>query len=244
MARARNLKPSMFKNEILGVADPLYTILFEGLWCHADREGRLEDRPMRLKAEIFPYRNVEMDVMLIWLDDNKFIKRYEVNGEKYIQIINFKKHQNPHKKEVASTIPEPVQNSTSPGISGTGRADSLNPLTLTPNPLDSAKPQSVSAPFINLTLNTGEEFPIYENQIAEWGTLFPAVDVRQELRAMRAWCISNPRNRKTRTGILKFVTSWLSRSQNKAKPGGTHDARERVDNSAIARVRRANNINR
>ena len=43
--RARNLKPSIFKNELLAVADPLYTLVFEGLWCLADREGRLEDRP-------------------------------------------------------------------------------------------------------------------------------------------------------------------------------------------------------
>ena len=51
MARSRNIKPSLFKNEVLGVADPLYTILFEGLWVLADREGRLEDRPLRIKAE-------------------------------------------------------------------------------------------------------------------------------------------------------------------------------------------------
>lgn len=51
MARSRNIKPGLFKNEVLGVADPIYTILFQGLWVLADREGRLEDRPMRIKAE-------------------------------------------------------------------------------------------------------------------------------------------------------------------------------------------------
>lgn len=136
------MKPSLFKNEILGTADPLYTILFEGLWCNSDREGRLEDRPMRLKAEIFPYREgIDLDAMLTWLASHKdgdgnpeFIIRYSVGGQKYIQIINFKKHQNPHVKESASTIPAPGLPDAEPGNTGTSRADSLNPITLTPNP--------------------------------------------------------------------------------------------------------------
>lgn len=108
MARARNIKPGLFRNEILGIADPLYTILFEGLWVLADREGRLEDRPLRIKADIFPYRDgLSMDSMLDWLAVNGFIVRYEVSGAKYIEILNFKKHQNPHKNETESEIPAP-----------------------------------------------------------------------------------------------------------------------------------------
>ncbi len=69
MARARNIKPGLFKNEILGVAEPIYTLLFEGLWLLADREGRLEDRPLRIKAEIFPYREgLDLVSMLGWLE--------------------------------------------------------------------------------------------------------------------------------------------------------------------------------
>lgn len=106
MARARNIKPGLFKNEILGTADPLYTILFEGLWILADREGRLENRPLRIKAEIFPYREgLDIVAMLGWLEDNSFIQRYSVKGESFIQILKFSKHQNPHKNEAASAIP-------------------------------------------------------------------------------------------------------------------------------------------
>lgn len=100
--------------------------------------------------------------------------------------------------------------------------------------------ETSSAPVVLIPLNNGEDFPIHENQCAEWGTLFPAVDVPQELRAMRAWCIANPRNRKTRSGVLRFATSWLTRAQNSARPNGaTHAPRERIDNSAPARVERA-----
>lgn len=76
---------------------------------------------------------------------------------------------------------------------------------------------SGSPPFITLTANDGSEIPITDSQCEEWGTLFPAVDVPQELRNMRAWLIANPRNRKTASGMPRFATSWLSRAQNAAR---------------------------
>ncbi len=99
MARARNLKPGFFLNDELAECDPLARLLFAGLWCIADREGRLEDRPKRIKAEILPYDDCDVDKFLNDLQSHGFIKRYEVDGKRYIQIINFKKHQNPHIKE-------------------------------------------------------------------------------------------------------------------------------------------------
>jgi len=107
MARSRNIKPSLFKNELLGVADPMLTILFSGLWCLADRAGRLEDRPLRIKAEIFPYRdNTNINVYLTELERLGFIHRYSVDGLNIIQVVNFDKHQNPHKTERPSELPE------------------------------------------------------------------------------------------------------------------------------------------
>ena len=66
-----------------------------------------------------------------------------------------------------------------------------------------------------LPLNDGSLFPISKSQIAEWGELYPAVDVMQECREMKGWLSAHPSRRKTRRGILKFVHSWLSREQDK-----------------------------
>lgn len=111
--RARNIKPGIFKNEVLGTRDPLLTIIFEGLWCEADKEGRLEDRPLRLKAEILPYReNIDFNGYLTELSRLGFIQRYEVDNNPYIQVLNFKKHQNPHHTEKDSTIP-PIEKAVS-----------------------------------------------------------------------------------------------------------------------------------
>ena len=52
--RARNIKPGSFKNEDLCEIEPLGRLVLIGLWCVADREGKLEDRPKRIKAELFP----------------------------------------------------------------------------------------------------------------------------------------------------------------------------------------------
>ncbi len=107
MARARNIKPGFFSNDAL-VELPFETrLLFIGLWTLADREGRLEDRPKRIRAQLFAYDAVNCDEMLDALAAAGFIERYSVDGFKCVQIINFLKHQVPHHKEAASELPAP-----------------------------------------------------------------------------------------------------------------------------------------
>lgn len=113
MARARNLKPSFFTNDILAEIAPLGRILFQGLWCLADRAGRLEDRPKKIKAEVLPYDECDADAFLSELHEKGFILRYEMDGTRFIQVLAFTKHQNPHVKEAASSIPAPYEHSAS-----------------------------------------------------------------------------------------------------------------------------------
>lgn len=106
--RARNIKPGFFKNDTLAELDFAGRLLFIGLWGLADRAGRLEDRPKKIKAEVFPYDDVNVDSFLGELARLGFIRRYQAGGAGYIQIVNFDKHQNPHPREAASLIPEPA----------------------------------------------------------------------------------------------------------------------------------------
>ncbi len=104
--RSRNIKPGFFKNDGLWDCDPLARLLFIGLWCLADREGRLEDRPRRIKAEILPADECNVDDLLSQLQDvAKVIVRYEVNKVRVIQVLNFIRHQSPHAKEIDSVLP-------------------------------------------------------------------------------------------------------------------------------------------
>jgi len=147
MARTRNLKPAFFKNEDLAELPPLARLLFAGLWCWADRDGRLEDRPKRLKAEVLPYDDCDVNSLLTLLADSpgKFIVRYEADGARYITIPQFATHQNPHQAEKPSEIPAlivqaPDKNCAStvqePDKNSSKRALTLLPssLTLLPSP--------------------------------------------------------------------------------------------------------------
>lgn len=118
MARIRTIKPSFFTDADLGELSFACRLVFVGLWCHADREGRLKDNPRELKVQILPYDTENLDDLLTTLCQPKhsnpqisFIVRYEVDGEKFIHINSFSEHQYPHIKEVPSTIPAPNKNS-------------------------------------------------------------------------------------------------------------------------------------
>lgn len=160
MARSRNIKPGFFKNETLAECSPLARLLFAGLWCLADRADRLEDRPKRIRAEVLPYDDGSVDEMLDELHQAGFILRYQVGEQRFIQVRNFCRHQNPHHREAESTIPEPgnddamtVQDQGKPraclGLSSdkpeTSRADSLNLIPDSLNPLPEKNPCSPSA---------------------------------------------------------------------------------------------------
>lgn len=106
MARARNIKPGFFKNEDLAECTPFARLCFAGLWTMADREGRLEDRPKRIKGELFPYDSVEVEPLLEELARWGFIRRYQVGGERFIFIIKFVEHQAPHGTEKDGSIPD------------------------------------------------------------------------------------------------------------------------------------------
>ena len=163
MARSRNLKPGFFKNEFLSLLDPYARLLFAGLWTLADREGRLEDRPLKIKAELFPYESVDAEKLLDELDKSpdKFIIRYVIDNKHYIQISNWLEHQNPHRQERPSKIPAydtcRENNGTCRENNGSDRASSLIPSSLIPDSLNLIP--DCGFPLTN-NLSTTDEFSI------------------------------------------------------------------------------------
>lgn len=107
MARVRNLAPGFFTNEQLVELPFEYRLLFAGLWTLADREGRLEDRPKRIRMALFPCDDVDCDAGIQALHDAGLVLRYQVDGAAYVQIVAFGKHQKPHPRETHSVIPAP-----------------------------------------------------------------------------------------------------------------------------------------
>lgn len=123
MARIRYLKPDFFIDPDLGELSFQHRLIFAGLWCQADKAGRLRYEPKKLKIQIVPYDNIKMEQVLEELSVKPFIQIYEIEGVKYIQIKNWDRHQNPHHTEKESIIPlfdgiltvkEPLLNSVKP----------------------------------------------------------------------------------------------------------------------------------
>lgn len=133
MARARNIKPSFFKNELLAEMDAFDRLLFVGLWCLADREGRVEDRPKRIKMELFPCDGYDVDAGLRNLEKHGFVIRYKAGEVAVVSVINFHKHQTPHGTEKDSELPDEngeltVHERINNGyVSGKKRANNVNP---------------------------------------------------------------------------------------------------------------------
>jgi hypothetical protein len=110
----RSIKVEFFQDADLGDLGPLHRLLFIGLWCQADREGRLQDKPRDLKVKLLPFDDCNVDGLLRELAAGGFIVRYAVDGHRYIAIRTFKKHQRPHARELPSIIPPPPSDTIAP----------------------------------------------------------------------------------------------------------------------------------
>ena len=80
----------------------------------------------------------------------------------------------------------------------------------------SEPPSAVSElPVEEIPLNDGRMYPLFRKDVDEYARLYPAVDIGQELRNIRGWCMANPERRKTKRGVNRFINGWLSKAQDK-----------------------------
>jgi hypothetical protein len=93
VARKRDLKHSFFTNEDLADLHPLTRLMFQAMWCVADRRGILADRPRRIKIECLPFDDHDVEGALTDLERGGFITRYEVGGVAVIQVCNWRSWQ-------------------------------------------------------------------------------------------------------------------------------------------------------
>jgi hypothetical protein len=117
MSRIRTIKPEFFIDDELAELSPLHRLLFIGLWTLADREGRLEDRPKRIRAQVLPFDDGDTDKMLQDLHDGGFVQRYEADGKRYLVVTGFVKHQRitGSEAESRSQLPPPPESRNNSG---------------------------------------------------------------------------------------------------------------------------------
>ncbi len=120
MARARNIKPGFFESEDPAKVGYPQRLLWIALWTLADREGRLEYRPATFKKYAFGFDAVTVEEVRDWVSELasvNLIDIYNVGSTQVIQVVNFHKHQRPHKFDPPSIYPPKILNGgTSPVI--------------------------------------------------------------------------------------------------------------------------------
>ena len=73
------------------------------------------------------------------------------------------------------------------------------------------------APVEAVPLNDGTDWLPTTAEYEEYKRLYASVNVANEFKKIRAWCLSNPAKRKTKNGVKRFVNAWLAREQDKPK---------------------------
>jgi hypothetical protein len=93
MARLRTVKPEYWTDERVGECSVSARLLFIACWNFADDHGGLDRSSKQLKAQAFPYDNIDCEPLVQELLNQRLLIEYEVDGKKYLHISGFRKHQ-------------------------------------------------------------------------------------------------------------------------------------------------------
>lgn len=98
LARAGNIKLSLYTSEELARLPIAARWLFVGLCMMADREGRLEDCPQRIKMTSFPADELDVGPLLAGLAEAGLIVRFQAEGNACIWIPGYAQPQSSRHK--------------------------------------------------------------------------------------------------------------------------------------------------
>lgn len=193
--------------------DPRTRLLFIGLWCLADCEGRLEDRPSRIKVEVLPYEErFNVEAALNELHQAGLIMRYHANDARFIQVLAFKTHQRITGKEAETTSRFPAPNREAvgkqPGNNGettetTGREGKGRETEGKGNGREGGVGETTVCP-----AGAGPADDFEWIQALKGNPAYVGIDVDREHAKMRAWCETNRRQPTRR----RFI-NWLNRCE-------------------------------
>lgn len=93
MARIRTIKPDFWTDEKIVELDMPARLFFIGCWNFADDNGNLQRSAKKLKMQVFPADAIDCEPLIQSLMTHGLLTEYEVNGEKFLHINGFKKHQ-------------------------------------------------------------------------------------------------------------------------------------------------------
>jgi len=253
----RILKESIHTSEKINALTDFQFRLWASLLVYVDDYGRGDARIAVIKGSCFPLReritNRDVEAALRVLADTGCVSLYEVDGRPYLYFPTWESHQTVRNQKSKFPAPEEALESTCEQLksieSNCMQLKSIesncsrNPIQSNPNPNTESESESEGAELpcgpsepapgeFSIPLNDGSVYEVPRADVDAFMRLYPAVDVEQELRNMIGWCIGNPKNRKTRSGVQRFITSWLAREQDRGQGANKNARDQRYDTGA------------
>lgn len=98
MAKIRSVSPSACISPDLAAVSDRAALMFLLLPCHCDDYGVMPYHPAKLKALVFPMRDVTADECALLVDElsaHDMVSVYEAEGASWLHVTNFSKYQHP-----------------------------------------------------------------------------------------------------------------------------------------------------
>ena len=243
----RILRESICTSDTIDKLSWFEEALYYRLIVTCDDFGRFDGRTAVIKNRLFPLKDgltlKTVETALHGLANAGLVSFYMVEGRRFLCLPTWGKYQTQRAKvskypapntaaqadesdEQSSEIICKQMQADDSKCSRIRESNSLFAIRDTGIENIGTEPQAASMPpVIFLPLNDGTEYPVSQEQCHEWAGLYPAVDVIQQLRQMRAWLIANPRKKKTKSGINRFIVTWLSKEQDRGGVYGKEESR-------------------
>lgn len=215
----RILKESICTSDNIDQLTAFQETFFYRLIVNCDDYGRMDARAKILSSKLFPLKDIrtaQIEEALKALTSAELVILYEVDGKPFLQMTTWAKHQ--QMRAIKSKYPAPEDGICKQMISDDIKS-ARNPIQ---SEYESESNTNIcaaasAAQVATLTLLDGSSFVITEDDAEKDQKAYPAIDVISEYQKMSRWLDANQKNRKTRSGIKRFINSWLSRAQNSAR---------------------------
>ena len=104
MARIRSIFPGFFTDDDVVELTVEARLFLVGLWTECDDQGCFKWKPKGLKMKIFPADDINVEQILQSLVELNFVRKFEVQGEAFGAVKNFRKFQKPKKPNAIHPI--------------------------------------------------------------------------------------------------------------------------------------------
>jgi hypothetical protein len=216
MARIRTIKPEFPQSESIGKLSRDARLLYIQLWTIVDDAGRARAASRMLASLLYPYDDDARDLIDGWLlelEEGDHVRRYEVDGSQYLEIVKWLEHQKIDKPS-KSRLPEFVEGSRTVAKVREASATDLGPSTLDLGPENASRSRAASP--------SNEDFEnlkkVYPRRNGNYGwkaaerkfnsLVKTGVDPQAIIEAARR--LANSLHSKIGTEFIPMPASWLN----------------------------------